>query len=234
MDRQQEVRDFLDARIKEKGLSLNSLSLRLGKNPTYLFHFIKRHSPRRLDETARRQLAQILDVPEQSLCDFQIPSGVIQDKLSTLTNLFGFGRQKTDDLVALDVIDMDGARKGRFEAVKTNLIGQEMMSKDVFAAYSKANPETIKILKVSGDAMSPNINSGDIVWLDTSYVSPASDGIYLLNTAGDCLIRRIQINPFDSSVEVSADNNAYKSFKMTNIKELEVCGKIVFAAHRLV
>ena len=85
MDRQQQVRDFLENTIKEKGFSLNSLSLKIGKNSTYLFHFIKRNSPRRLDETARRQLAQILNVAEQDLCDFTLPTSVIPDKLNTLS-----------------------------------------------------------------------------------------------------------------------------------------------------
>ena len=101
MDKQQQVRDFLEKSVKEKGFSLNSLSLKLGKNSTYLFHFIKRHSPRRLDETTRRKLAQLLDVSEQDLCDFPLPGSLIQDKLSTISNLFNFGKNKGENFVAL-------------------------------------------------------------------------------------------------------------------------------------
>ena len=62
MNKLQEVRVFLENTIKEKGLSLNALSLQLGKNSTYLFHFVKRNSPKRLDENTRRKLATILNV----------------------------------------------------------------------------------------------------------------------------------------------------------------------------
>ena len=233
MDKQQQVRDFLETTVKERGMSLNSLSLKVGKNSTYLFHFVKRHSPRRLDETVRRKLAQILNVSEQDLCDFQLPNSLIQDKLTTISSLFNFGKNKPEDLQAIDVIDMDGEKKGRFEAIKHNIIGQEFLSPQVLELYTSSKPEHIKILKVSGESMSPTINAGDIVWLDTSYSVPTSDGIYLLNTNSDCIIKRLQTNPFDNSIEVSSDNKLYKSFITKDYKSLNICGKVIFIAHRI-
>lgn len=233
MDKQQQVRDFLEKSIKEKGFSLNSLSLKLGKNSTYLFHFIKRHSPRRLDETTRRKLAQILDVSEQDLCDFPLPGSLIQDKLSTISNLFNFGKNKGENFVALDVIDMNGPQKGRFEQLKQNLIGRILMSAEVAAAYTSAQPEHIKILKFAGESMMPTINPGDMIWVDTSYSAPAADGLYLINTGNDIAVKRLQTNPFDNSIEVSSDNKAYKSFNITNLKNLNICGKVIFISHRL-
>ena len=232
MDKQQQVRDFLEKSAKEKGMSLNSLSLRVGKNSTYLFHFVKRHSPRRLDETVRRKLAQILDVSEQDLCDFPLPGGLIQDKFSAISSLFNFGKNTPENLVAVDVLDMEGPGKGRFETIKNNIIGQNLMTPEVFALYTAAKPEYIKILKAAGESMAPTINPGDIVWLDTSYSTPAADGLYLLDTSSDCIIKRLQTNPFDNSVEVSSDNKAYKSFTTTDYKKLNICGKIIFISRK--
>lgn len=233
MDRQQQVRDFLENTIKEKGFSLNSLSLKIGKNSTYLFHFIKRNSPRRLDETARRQLAQILDVAEQDLCDFTLPTSVIPDKLSTLSNFFSFGKNQTNDLVSIDVLDMAGPYKGRFEQIKKNIIGKHFLSKDLLTEYSSAQAEDLKIVKFIGDTMLPTIASGDLLWIDMSYNFPSSDGIYILNTNGDTVVRRLQINPFDSSIEVSADNKAYKSYNISDCKNLNICGKVISITHKL-
>jgi hypothetical protein len=233
MDKQQQVRDFLETKVKEKGFSLNALSLQLGKNSTYLFHFVKRHSPRRLDETSRRRLAQILDVSEQELCDFPLPTALIQDKFSTLTNLFGLGKDKEADLIKLDVIDMTGLHTNRLDQLKSNVIGQELMSPQVFSSYTNADSKHIKLLKAAGDAMSPTVNAGDILWLDTSYSLPTADGIYLINTNGDCILRRIQINPFDNSIEVSADNSAYKSYIIRDYKTLNLCGRILLTTHKL-
>ena len=231
-DKLQEVRDFLDSAAKTKGLSLNSLSLQLGKNSTYLFHFIKRHSPKRLDEPTRRKLAQILSVPEQRLCDYPINGSLIQDKLSTITGLLGLGKEK-DNCFSIEVVDVQGIHRGRFEDVKSNIIGVENLSAEMVRHYGFNNPSLIKILKNIGDAMAPSITSNDMIWVDTSYNNVTGDGIYVINTNNDMIIRRLQVNPLNNSLELSADNPIYKSFELKNAKDIEICGKVLWVMHKI-
>lgn len=239
-DKLQEVRDFLETTAKSKGMSLNSLSLQLGKNPTYLFHFVKRHSPRRLDEQSRRKLARILDVPEQKLCDYAVSTdensgflsdGIIQDKLSTITDLLGFGAKGQNS--GIDIIDMDGRNKGAFNKIKHNKIGVEYLSLEAMKTYGIDNNKDIKIVKNTSDAMAPTITTNDLVWVDTSYDKPTSDGIYMINTDNNVLLRRLQINPFDGSLEVSADNSAYKTFNLKSSDNIDIIGKVLWVSHRL-
>ena len=68
----EDIKRKVGALIVEKGLSLNSLSLSLGKNSSYLQKFVKEKSPRRLDEQVRKGLAQILGIPEQELTDIAL------------------------------------------------------------------------------------------------------------------------------------------------------------------
>jgi phage repressor protein C with HTH and peptisase S24 domain len=232
IDKQQEVRDFLENTIKDKGLSLNSLSLQIGKNSTYLFHFIKRCSPRRLDEQTRKKLAQILAVSEQKLCDYPLNMSIIQDKLTTITGIFGINKEKPV-MHAIDVIDFDGKKKGRFEQLKENVISVEYLSQEMVSLYGLENPSTIKIIKNFGDAMSPSISTNDMLWIDTSYTYPSSDGIYLINTPNGVLLRRIQINPFDSSLELIAENTAYKTIIIKKSKDIEICGKALWVVRKL-
>ncbi len=234
MDKQQRVRDFLEDKIKEKGLSLNALSLTLGKNSTYLFHFIKRKSPKRLDENTRRKLASILNINEQMLCDFPLPSTLIPDKLETISDFFGINKQRDCKLISIDVIDISTAKKGKFETIKNNITGQILMDEAVFKNYTSSKPENIKIVKTNSESMSPTINNGDLVWVDTSYSTPSSDGIYLISTAGDTMIKRLEINPFDNTVEVLSDNKAYKSYNIKDYKTLNICGKIVCIDHKII
>lgn len=231
-DRQQDVRDFLDKAVRDKGFSLNSLSLQLGKNPTYLFHFIKRHSPRRLDEQTRKKLAQILEVSEQKLCDYPIAGGLIQDKLSTLSGLLGIGKNKSD-MIEIDVLDMNGIKKGEFSEIMSNVIGYQALSPEMIKYYGFNNIDDIKIIRNNGDAMAPTINSDDLLWLDISYKKPTADGIYLISTNQNVLLRRIQINPFDNSLDLSADNKSYKSFTITANEPLNICGKVIMITHKM-
>lgn len=226
MDKLQQVRDLLEKKVKEKGFSLNALSLQLGKNSTYLFHFVKRNSPKRLDENTRRKLARILDVNEQDLCDFPLPNNLIHDKFSVLTSFFNFSKTGNSELIEIDVIDMNGEKKGKFDQIKQNLIGKEIITKELFNHHYSETSENVLIFKVCGDSMSPTINAGDFVWVDLSYSIPSSDGIYMISTNSDTIIRRVQTNPFDNSVEISSDNPSYKPFLVKDIKSLNICGKI--------
>ncbi|WP_203075516.1 hypothetical protein [Falsiroseomonas ponticola] len=52
---------------RDRRLGLKALSLRLGRNPSYLQQFIARGTPRRLPEEVRQALAALLGVPEAAL-----------------------------------------------------------------------------------------------------------------------------------------------------------------------
>lgn len=75
----EETKKHVKELVDKKGYSYNFLSIKLGKNQTYLQKFIKEKSPRRLDEDFRKKLASFLMVDEQELTD--IP---LQKKVSTV------------------------------------------------------------------------------------------------------------------------------------------------------
>lgn len=56
----EQVRATIQRVAAERGESLLSLSVKLGKNEAYLHQFIKRGTPRRLPEDDRLKLAQLL------------------------------------------------------------------------------------------------------------------------------------------------------------------------------
>lgn len=62
-----EVRATIQRAAAERGESLLSLSVALGKNEAYLQQFIRRGTPKRLPEEERRKLAQLLWVDERLL-----------------------------------------------------------------------------------------------------------------------------------------------------------------------
>ena len=60
-------RSLLDNLIQKKGESYLSVSRLLGRNAAYVQQFIKRGSPRKLDEYDRYLLAAYFDVDERAL-----------------------------------------------------------------------------------------------------------------------------------------------------------------------
>ena len=64
---QSDARNRLGELSKERGASLASLSELLGRNPSYLQQFIKKGSPRKLEEGDRKTLAEFFGVDESEL-----------------------------------------------------------------------------------------------------------------------------------------------------------------------
>lgn len=61
------VRDKIRDALRDKGLTLVSVSKRLGKNPSYLQQFLERGSPKKLPEDVRHSLATLLGIEESDL-----------------------------------------------------------------------------------------------------------------------------------------------------------------------
>ena len=61
------VREELDRLIRRKNYGYAAISRMLGRNPSYVQQFIKRGSPRKLDDEDRKVLASFFGVDEQIL-----------------------------------------------------------------------------------------------------------------------------------------------------------------------
>lgn len=61
------VRKLIFEKLIERNLSMKEVSLRIGMSHSYLQQFLKRGSPRQLGENERAKLAVILGVPEDAL-----------------------------------------------------------------------------------------------------------------------------------------------------------------------
>lgn len=205
----EQVKKFLADKIVEKGLSYNNLSLQIGKNQTYLQQFVTRESPKRLGEFERKALANILEVSEQDL----------SDKPITVLNT---------DIVHIDVLDVRACCGDGIENFTENVIGQQMMTLPALREFTSQAPENIKIIKAIGESMMPTIHTDDVVWVDISVNAPTSDGLYILCIGSDLLIRRIQINPFDNTAMIRADNSQYAPIPHNNYRDIKVIGKVIY------
>ena len=204
------VKNHVKKLLDDKGINYN-IAEKLGKNITYLQKFTKEKSPRRLDEDFRRRLAAILQVSEQELTDLPISTPNF-----------------TPDIIHIDVVDVRACCGEGVENFTENIIGQQMMTLPALREFTSAAPENIKIIKAIGESMMPTIHTDDVVWVDVSIKSPTSDGLYILCIGSDLLIRRIQINPFDNTAMIRADNTQYQPIPHNNYRDIKVIGKVIY------
>ena len=87
-----------------------------------------------------------------------------------------------------------------------------------------ANPKFLHLVKASGDSMSPTVERGDLVIVDTSDTSVREDGVYLIRFGDALVIKRLQL--MLNSIKVISDNrDLYDPFEIT-ANEIEVIGKV--------
>lgn len=66
------------------------------------------------------------------------------------------------------------------------------------------NPKRAHVLRVKGDSMEPTLSEGDMVLVDTGDTEPAGGGLYVLNWAGEALVKRLD-RDFDGTLMVTSD-----------------------------
>lgn len=198
---------------------------------------------------SQTELGKIIDWPASRISELLADKRDIPArKLENFANFFGldfkdllaYNENRTNkipiankniccaNIVSIDVLDVSACCGNGIENFEENVIGQQMMTLPALREFTAAAPENIKIIKAIGDSMVPTIYPGDVVWVDISFKEPASDGLYLLGVGKELMIKRIQINPFDNSATIKADNPQYETFQKGNYQEIKVVGKIIY------
>lgn len=201
--------NLIRAKREEKQLSQAELGRLLGVSQQHIQRFEKDY-PVPVKYAAK--LAQILDIDIKELLPEEL-------KDVSLAN---------PEIVQIDVLDVRACCGNGIENFTENVIGQQMMTLPALRELTESAPENIKIIKAIGESMMPTIHTDDIVWIDISVKTPTSDGLYILCVGSDLLIRRIQINPFDNTATVIADNNKYLPIPRNNYRDIKVIGKVIY------
>jgi len=97
----------------------------------------------------------------------------------------------------------------------------------------KGKPEGMSLIKVDGDSMAPTLLSGDLVLVDHSRTTIASQGgIYAISIDHEVLIKRLQLLYEAGKVLVISDNKQYPSQEISADK-ITVNGKVIWYAREL-
>lgn len=91
------------------------------------------------------------------------------------------------------------------------------------------DPASLALIDARGDSMSPTINSGDLLLLDTRQGQVKSEGVYVINLNGALLVKRIRIK-LSGIVDVVSDNPQYgcESVSGEELDRLLFVGRVVW------
>ena len=203
------VREELDRLIQQPRLGYSSISRMIGRNSSYIQQFIKRGSPRKLDDDDRRTLASFFGVDEQVLGGPPAPM--------------------RDGLIEIPVLNVDAS--AGFGAIAESETAHTRFGFDErwLSRLTRAKSASLSIIHVLGDSMEPTLSDGDEVLVDASdQGSRLRDGIYVLRADDALVVKRVTLKPGGRKITISSDNSAYPSWDDVDRSEIQVVGRVIW------
>ena len=202
-----------------RGVSLSSLSEMLGRNPSYLQQFIRKGSPRKLEEGDRATLAQFFGVGEGELSE----SALVKDKSyapvkRALTDYIDVPR------LAIGASAGPGALPDAEEAFDAFKFSRRWLEEQGLEGAQ------LSAITVEGDSMEPLLNDGDEILVDRS-PRPFRDGVHVVRLGDTLMVKRVA-SAGGGRFALLSQNLAYPPVNV-EAEELEIIGRVVWKGGRI-
>ena len=201
----------------KQGASLSGLSELIGRNSSYLQQFIRKGSPRKLEEGDRRTLARFFGVNEAELGAPEDFSAVVGVKVARGEWIdvprLALGASAGPGLLADDELPIGAFRFG----------ARWLREQGLSAAQLSA-------IRVEGDSMETTLRDGDEILVDRT---PRAwrDGIHVVRAGDALLVKRLDVGR-PGVVALVSDNPAYRTIELAR-DEVAVIGRVVWKSGRL-
>jgi phage repressor protein C with HTH and peptisase S24 domain len=175
-----------------------------------LQQFVRKRSPRKLEETDRATLAGFFGVAEVELGapeDISSAAELVRVPLLSLSASAGAGALAGEE-AAVDAIGFSPA----------------------WLRQRGLDQARLSAITVSGDSMEPTLNDGDEILVDERR-QPPRDGIHVVRADGTLLVKRLDLSRRGTIVLIS-DNELYPPVPR-DAREVEVIGRVVWKGGRL-
>lgn len=201
----------LEQLIRENRDDYSALSRLIGRNPTYIQQFIKRGSPKRLDERDRITLARYFGVSDSLL------GGPSQSKGAT------------DQLVEVPVLEVFAPEKNDAPAGKKRPLIKTRYSKEWLQQLTGNSSPNLAIVRVAGDSMEPTLRFDDEAIVDLEDgEDKLRDGIYVMRQDDVLHIKRVSVGPSGSEISIVSDNPLYRSWENISRNSVAIVGRVIW------
>jgi len=212
----EDPRTTLEELIRQRGVNYSAVSRLLGRNVSYIQQYLRKGSPRHLDEQDRQILAQFFGVDE----------AVLGGPVARHTQVI--------QLVQIPVLDVEASAGHGAVAGAESQAGQFGFDEKWLRKLTQARSTNLSIIKVVGDSMEPTLHDGDEVLVDVSdEQSKLRDGIYVLRMDGALNVKRVAIEPQGRKISVVSDNAAYPSWQGLDRRSINIVGRVLWFGRKV-
>jgi len=209
-----DVRQRLLDLADDRRVSLAALSRMIGKNSSYLQQFVRKGSPRKLEEEDRGRLARFFAVDEEEL-------GKTKDKSFDPAEVLGW-------------VDVPRLTIGASAGSGTAADGEEVIGTIRFSSHwlrsMGLQVDMLSAIAVTGDSMEPTLRDGDEILVDRT-PRPLRDGIHVVRLEDNLLVKRIDTGR-PGTVLLLSDNPAYRAIECRP-EDMQLIGRVVWKGGRI-
>lgn len=200
-----------------RGASLSGLSELIGRNTSYLQQFIRKGSPRKLEETDRRTLAEFFGVAESEL-------GAPEDNSLAIPPIRRRGEWVDIPRLALDASAGPGALGAAEEAIGAFRFSARWLREQGL------DPAMLSAIAVTGDSMAPLLQDGDEILVDRT-PRALGEAIHVVRIGDARLVKRVQHRK-PGLLTLVSENSQYPPVDVP-LAEIEIIGRVVWKSGRL-
>ncbi len=126
------------------------------------------------------------------------------------------------------------ASAGKGVALNDDYVRETVAFKtDWLRRLTRAKPEQLVVISVTGESMMPTLADGDHMLIDTTQKAPTRNGIYVFDYKGDVLVKRISVDPIKKRVTLRSDNPAFSDVEVYSDDEVEVSGQVIWIGRKV-
>lgn len=234
------VRETLDVLIRARGLSYAGVSSLLGKNAAYIQQFIKRGSPKKLDEDDRRLLAEFFGVAESALggpvSDLPVAKKTVRDVPDAIyaprqsPRLYPRSKGSLRLVPRMAIGASAGAGALNYDEMPLGQIAFD----EGWLRQLGVGSSAVTMIQVEGDSMVPSLGDGDdiLVAMMDDAGHNARDGIYVLRMDDALMVKRVSFRP-NGHLSIKSDNKLYASYDDVAPDQVAIVGRVVWAGRRI-
>ena len=228
------IRQMIHDLLWKRGMNMRGASLAIGRNASYLHGFLKRESPKVLSHQDAEKLAEVLGCkPEALLHAERPPRRKVVDAKSRRGSKTELGSMPLAGIPEVDVEASAGPGALAGELVVES--ARWFLPEGMLRHEGGANPGAIRVLRVRGESMEPELSEGDRLLVDTSRRIPETGGMFVLWDGCGLVVKRVEHVPSDGGVpelRLKSANPDYADYNCL-AEDIHVVGKVLWTVRRV-
>lgn len=207
------ARAALHDAARRRGHSLAQLSRLLGRNAAYLQQYVARGSPRHLDESDLRTLADFLGISPRSISTREFGH----------EDMLGEAGWRAIPRLALEASAGPGV-------LPTREIPYDIFRiSDQWLLENGLRGADLSAIRVEGDSMEPLLRSGDEILVDRA--KRQGEGVFVVRIGDALHVKKVQASA-PGRIALVSENKAYAALELPR-EEVDVIGRVVWKGGRI-